>query len=64
MTDAFPNLFSEISLGPCIVRNRIVSTGHHTYLADNAPGDDLIAYHEARARGGAGLIVSEIVAIC
>lgn len=63
MTDAFPNLFSEISLGPCIIRNRIVSTGHHTYLADNAPGDDLIAYHEARARGGAGLIVSEIVAV-
>ncbi len=59
----FPNLLSEIQLGPTTLRNRIVSTGHHTYLADVEPGEELIAYHEARARGGAGLIVSEIVAI-
>jgi 2,4-dienoyl-CoA reductase-like NADH-dependent reductase (Old Yellow Enzyme family) len=63
MSGRFPNLFSEIALGGCVIRNRIVSTGHHTYLADNAPDDRLIAYHEARARGGAGLIVSEIVAV-
>ncbi|GMG82123.1 FAD-dependent oxidoreductase [Paralimibaculum aggregatum] len=59
----FPNLLSELSLGNCWLRNRIVSTGHHTYLADRVPGERLIAYHEARARGGAGLIVSEIVAV-
>ncbi|MCP4767731.1 MAG: FAD-dependent oxidoreductase [Gammaproteobacteria bacterium] len=63
MTEArFPNLLSAISLGGTRLKNRIVSTGHHTYLADKEPSDELIAYHEERARGGAGLIISEIVA--
>jgi len=59
----FPNLFSEIRVGPVTVSNRIVSTGHHTYLAHEHPSKELIAYHEARARGGVGLIVTEIIAI-
>ncbi|MCP5085012.1 MAG: FAD-dependent oxidoreductase [Alphaproteobacteria bacterium] len=59
----FPHLLSEIEIGSCTIKNRIVSTGHHTYLADVEPGDPLIAYHEARAKGGAGLIVSEIIAV-
>ena len=63
MSDAFPNLFSPIKLGSTALKNRIVSTGHHTYLADREPGADLVAYHQSRARGGAGLIVSEIVAV-
>lgn len=63
MSSRFPHLLSEVELGSTVLRNRIVSTGHHTYLADVEPGDDLIAYHEARARGGAGLIVSEITAV-
>ena len=63
MSSQFPNLFSEIAVGNCVVANRIVSTGHHTYLSDNTPDNRLIAYHEARAKGGAGLIISEIVAV-
>ena len=63
MGQAFPNLFSSIKLGLCEIKNRIVSTGHHTYLADREPSDALIAYHAARAKGGAGLIVSEIIAV-
>ncbi|MGI9372403.1 MAG: FAD-dependent oxidoreductase [Hyphomicrobiales bacterium] len=59
----FPNLFSPLTIGTCTLKNRVVSTGHHTYLADEAPSDDLIAYHEARAKGGAGLIICEIVAV-
>ncbi len=59
----FPNLFSPCRIGPVQVPNRIVSTGHHTYLAHRHPSEELIAYHEARARGGAGLIVTEIVAV-
>ena len=58
-----PNLFSPITLGPVELKNRVVSTGHHTYLAHITPNDDLIAYHEARAAGGAGLIITEIVAV-
>jgi len=59
----FPNLFSEIGIGTVTVPNRIVSTGHHTYLAHAHPSEELIAYHEARAKGGVGLIVTEIIAI-
>ncbi|MEM7505914.1 MAG: FAD-dependent oxidoreductase [Pseudomonadota bacterium] len=59
----FTHLFREIRLGDVTLANRIVSTGHHTYLSDRVPDDRLVAYHEARARGGAGLIVSEIVAV-
>ena len=43
MSTAFPHLFSEIALGPCTVRNRIVSTGHHTYLSDGVPDERLVA---------------------
>ncbi len=60
MSARFPHLLSEVALGPVTLRNRIVSTGHHTHLADGSPNDRLIAYHEARARGGAGLIICEV----
>ena len=62
MSHSFPNLFSGITIGQCTIKNRIVSTGHHTYLADSVPNKELIAYHHERAKGGAGLIISEIVA--
>ncbi len=39
----FPHLFSPISIGSVEIPNRIVSTGHHTYLADGAPSPELIA---------------------
>lgn len=58
---AFPRLFTPLRLRDVEIRNRILSTGHQTYLAAKGglPGDDFIAYHEARAKGGAGLIVVE-----
>lgn len=60
MPATFPHLFSPLTIRGREIRNRILSTGHQTWLAKgNVPGDDLIAYHEARARGGAGLIVNE-----
>ena len=44
--------------------NRIFSTGHDTDLADHGvPCDALMAYHLARAKGGAGLIVVQVVAV-
>ncbi|MEM7173009.1 MAG: FAD-dependent oxidoreductase [Pseudomonadota bacterium] len=63
MAQAFPHLFSEQTIGQIVVPNRLVFTGHHTYLSDGAPDERLIAYHQARADGGAGLIVTEIVAV-
>jgi 2,4-dienoyl-CoA reductase-like NADH-dependent reductase (Old Yellow Enzyme family) len=56
----FPRLFSPLTLNGLEIRNRVLSTGHQTYLAKaGLPSDEMIAYHEARAKGGAGLIVIE-----
>jgi len=58
------HLFSPLRLGPVELQNRIVSTAHQTTLVrDHLPTDDFVAYHEARARGGAGLIVLEATAV-
>ncbi|HEY1779040.1 MAG TPA: hypothetical protein VGG79_01135 [Roseiarcus sp.] len=47
------------------MRNRIVFQPHFTALGhrDGLGSDDLVAYHEARARGGVGLIVIESQAV-
>ena len=63
MTGSFAHLFSEFSLGKTTVRNRIVSTGHHTHHSHGAPSARYIAYQEARAKGGAGLIVAEVAGV-
>lgn len=56
----YENLFEPISLGPTELRNRIFNPPHGTTLgADGLVSDELIAYHEARAKGGAGLIILE-----
>src|SRR4051812_50199990 len=57
-------LLSEARLGPVALRNRVVSTAHQTGLVhDHLPTDDLVAYHEARARGGAGAVFLEATAV-
>ncbi|HET7171166.1 MAG TPA: FAD-dependent oxidoreductase [Gaiellales bacterium] len=57
-------LFSPLRLGPVEIRNRVVSTSHQTSLVhDHLPTEDLVAYHRARAAGGAGLIVVEATAV-
>ena len=56
----YENLFEPITLGPTQLRNRIFNPPHGTTLgADGLVSDELIAYHEARAKGGAGLIILE-----
>jgi 2,4-dienoyl-CoA reductase-like NADH-dependent reductase (Old Yellow Enzyme family)/thioredoxin reductase len=57
------HLLTPLDLGPVRIPNRAVSTSHQTTLVhDHLPTDDLIAYHRARAAGGAGLIVIEATA--
>ena len=57
-------LGSPLAVGPVELSNRIVSTAHQTtHVHDHLPTDDFVAYHEARARGGVGLIVLEASAI-
>ncbi len=53
-------LWSPLRIGPVTVRNRIVFAAHLTnYAADGRPTEQHAAYYEARARGGAGLIITE-----
>ena len=63
-TTGFPNLFSPLRIGGITLKNRIVSTGHETAMADeNGINEAIVAYHEARAKGGAGLIIVEVALV-
>lgn len=65
MTDSrFSHLFAPLQVGPVEVRNRIVSSGHDTVMAvDGVPSDQMLAYQDARARGGVGLIVVQVAGV-
>ena len=57
---SFPHLFSPYKMRGLELRNRIFSSSHQTILArDWCPTEEMAAYHEARAKGGAGLIIME-----
>jgi 2,4-dienoyl-CoA reductase-like NADH-dependent reductase (Old Yellow Enzyme family) len=61
---AYPLLLRPLRIGPIEIRNRIVSTAHQTTLVeDGLPTDAFVAYHAARAEGGAGLICIEATAV-
>jgi len=60
----FPGLFSPLEIRGKVIRNRILSTGHDTTMPTDATVNDaLIAYHKARARGGAGLIITQVAGV-
>ena len=53
-------LFRPLRLGPVTIPNRVVFAAHLTNYAENGrPSEQHAAYYEARARGGAGLIITE-----
>ena len=53
-------LFQPLRLGPVTVKNRIVFCAHLTnYAVDGHPSAQHAAYYAARAKGGAGLIITE-----
>ncbi len=59
---ATPNrlLFTPLKIGNIIVKNRIVFSAHLTnYAEDYMPSDRHALYYRERARGGAGLIITE-----
>jgi 2,4-dienoyl-CoA reductase-like NADH-dependent reductase (Old Yellow Enzyme family) len=57
----FSHLFQPLRIRGCTLRNRIMSTGHDTTLpVDGTVNAALVAYQEARARGGVGLIVLQV----
>ena len=60
----FQHLLSPLDIGGITVRNRALSTAHRTgYAIGGKVSDRLIAYHQARARGGIGLIVIEATGV-
>lgn len=60
----FKHLFSKVEIGNTVLKNRILSTAHQTnHVIDGIPTKDMIAYHEARAKGGIGLIILEAAAV-
>jgi len=56
----FPNLFSPLTIGTVEVKNRISFQPHLTNLAvGNLPSERQMYYWGERAKGGAGLIITE-----
>ncbi len=60
----FPNLFSPLKLGTTEVKNRISFQPHLTNLAvGNLPSEKQMYYWGERAKGGAGLIITEEMSV-
>ncbi len=60
----FSHLFSPLTIGAFEVRNRILSTAHHTSFAvDGLPSARHVDYWAAKARGGIGMIITEITPV-
>ena len=60
----YPNLFSPIKIGETTVKNRVFMPPISTNLADNGyVTDALVRHYAARAKGGVGLIVTEVTTV-
>lgn len=61
----FTRLFTPLNMKNFTIPNRIIATGHLTHFAspDGLVTQRLIDYHEARARGGIGMIITESMAV-
>ncbi|WP_220270000.1 oxidoreductase [Marinitenerispora sediminis] len=56
----YSHLFRPLRVGPVTVANRVVFGAHRTDFAeDGLPSARHTAYYAARARGGAGLVITE-----
>jgi 2,4-dienoyl-CoA reductase-like NADH-dependent reductase (Old Yellow Enzyme family)/thioredoxin reductase len=58
----YPKLFSPVRIGRLEIKNRVTMTAMGVNLAAAGGGvsDNVVAFYEARARGGVGLIVAGI----
>ncbi len=61
----YPVLFSPMKIGNIQIKNRIVmpAMGVNTAEYDGRAGNDLAVYYEERAKGGVGLIITEITRV-
>ena len=56
-------VFTPLRIGNIEVPNRIARTAHASGLGDSRITDGMIAYHEARAKGGCGLSILEACSV-
>ncbi len=57
----FPHLFSPLEIRGKEIKNRVFVPGHNTALSEGGKiGDAMIAYHEARMKGGVGMLMTEV----
>lgn len=62
--DKYPYLFSPIKIGKQVVKNRIFMPPLSTNLGNKGyVTDELIEHYKARAKGGVGLFVTEVVTV-
>lgn len=54
---------TPIKIGNIEVKNRVVRTAHGTGLAGGKVSDELVTYHEERAKGGVGLTILEVMGV-
>lgn len=60
----YPHLFSPIKIGETTVKNRIFMPPISTNLADKGyVTEELIQHYTARAKGGVGLIITEVTTV-
>ncbi len=60
---ALTHVHTPIRLRNLEIRNRVVRSAHGTNLGGGTINEDLIAYHEARAKGGVGLTIMEVMGV-
>ena len=64
MATNFPRLFSPIQVGKITLANRIVCTGHATVFEQGGMFTERhLNFYRERARGGAGMIISESASV-
>ena len=61
----YPLLFSPGKIGGLTIKNRIAMTAASASLSqpDGTMTEEMLAYYEARARGGVGLIITEMTCV-
>jgi 2,4-dienoyl-CoA reductase-like NADH-dependent reductase (Old Yellow Enzyme family) len=59
----YPHVFAPISINGARLKHRIVRTAHGTNYPDGLVNERFIAFHEARARGGAALTILEVASV-
>lgn len=60
---ALTHVLTPIKLGSLEIPNRVVRSAHFTNLGNGVINEDTIAYHLARAKGGVGLSIIEVLSV-